>query len=382
MSNDLEQKQLVGKPENEASFVAPKEKGKRGRPKGSKNKKSIVQSGESSFDTVISQSEQIEKRRVKSWQKYEVYADEEVSDEQYLLTINDKPFMGRNSIVTVTGKPKVGKTYISSSIVGALLNGNYLGMQSHLKADETVKIVFFDTEQKKGRTQIVQKRINKICNHDESYIDDRLIMLNVRALSPEERTKVLEETILDVMPTLVVIDGIRDLLRDFNDIDESGQIIDFLLRMTADTGIAILVVIHQNKADTNARGHLGSELMNKSDTVIELKAQSNKSINISPTYCRDVPFDEFAMRINEEGLPELCELTNKKNEVSRYDQLKKLFNQIIDIGEIKNRKDVQQSIAKTENCSEKTASRRIDEALDLGVLEDAGNKQIMLSNND
>jgi len=356
-----------------------KETQQRGRPKGAKNKKDVAQFGENLFDKVLSKAEQIEKRRTKNWQNYEVYADEEFPDEQYLLTINNKPFIGRNSIVTVTGKPKVGKTYISSSVIGALLNGCYLGMQSHLKSDEPIKIVFFDTEQTKGRTLIVQKRINKICKHEESYIDDRLKMLNVRALSPEERIKILEETILDVKPILVVIDGIRDLLRDFNDIDKSGQIIDFLLRMTTETGTAILVVIHQNKADTNARGHLGSELMNKSDTVIELKVQSNKSINISPTYCRDVPFDEFAMRINDDGLPELCELSHKKDEADRDSVLKDLFFQVLDKSKVLNKKDAQLAIVTIEKCSDKTAGRRIDEAIKLGIIEEYGNKQIRLS---
>lgn len=84
---------------------------------------------------------------------------------------------------------------------------------------------------------------------------------------------------------------------------------DKLLQWTSKFNIAIFIVIHQNKADSNARGHVGTEIVNKSETVLSVEKNS-KNIDVSTVraeYCRNMDFEPFSFLINDAGLPELTE---------------------------------------------------------------------------
>src|SRR5690606_12151186 len=70
--------------------------------------------------------------------------------------------------------------------------------------------------------------------------------------------------------------------------------------------IHILSVLHQNKGNEQARGHIGTELINKCETVLSVtKSNENKDISIvEAEYCRNKEPEPFAFEIIE-GLPVL-----------------------------------------------------------------------------
>ena len=117
----------------------------------------------------------------------------------------------------------------------------------------------------------------------------------------------------------VVIDGIRDLITSINDEAEASNIASKLLKWTEEFNIHIVVVLHENPGSDKARGHIGTELMNKAETVIALqvdKYDENVSI-VSAGFCRNKAFKPFAFTITDEGLPEMIEdyvieMTSKK----------------------------------------------------------------------
>jgi hypothetical protein len=82
-----------------------------------------------------------------------------------------------------------------------------------------------------------------------------------------------------------------------------------LLKWTAERNIHIVTVLHQNKSDTNARGHIGTECINKAETVLSVtKAETDNNISIvEPQQCRDIEPEIFAFEINEYGLPVIAE---------------------------------------------------------------------------
>jgi len=96
---------------------------------------------------------------------------------------------------------------------------------------------------------------------------------------------------------------------DINSPSESTKIISKLMQWTDERQIHIHTVLHQNKADENARGHIGTELNNKAETVLEI-AKDKLDGNISTVqaiHIRAMDFQPFAFRINENALPELVE---------------------------------------------------------------------------
>ena len=100
---------------------------------------------------------------------------------------------------------------------------------------------------------------------------------------------------------LVVIDGIRDLMLDINNSPEATKLVGDLMQWTSEQNIHIQTVLHLNKGDDNARGHIGTELNNKAETVLQItkdNTQPERSI-VAPAIIRSKPFDKFAFRLKE-----------------------------------------------------------------------------------
>ena len=78
---------------------------------------------------------------------------------------------------------------------------------------------------------------------------------------------------------------------------------------TGERNIHIHTILHQNKGDENARGHIGTELSNKAETVLQVEKDSrNPDIStVKTAHIRAVDFEPFAFRINGEALPELLD---------------------------------------------------------------------------
>ena len=106
-----------------------------------------------------------------------------------------------------------------------------------------------------------------------------------------------------------MIDGIRDLAHDINSPGESTDLITKLMQWTDERKIHIHTVLHLNKGDDNTRGHLGTELNNKAETVLQItKDDFDRDISfVAAMHIRDRDFEPFAFRINDDALPELVE---------------------------------------------------------------------------
>lgn len=134
--------------------------------------------------------------------------------------------------------------------------------------------------------------------------------LSLRRYAPKIRLAIIETAIYQINGLgLVVIDGIRDLAYDINSPSESTELITKLMQWTDERQIHIHTVLHLNKGDDNTCGHLGTELNNKAETILQVtKDEFDKNISSVTAKCiRDIDFDPFAFRINENSLPELVE---------------------------------------------------------------------------
>ena len=179
------------------------------------------------------------------------------------------------------GKAKSKKTFNVSAIVAAALkNGTVLRYVAELPEDKR-KILYVDTEQSHYHCLKVMKRILRLAGLPDDRDNEHLEFLALRKYTPEQR----------------------------NSPGESTRIISKLMQWTDDRQIHIHTILHQNKGDENARGHIGTELNNKAETVLLVeKDKSNGDIsNVSAMHIRAMDFEPFAFRINDNALPELIE---------------------------------------------------------------------------
>lgn len=238
------------------------------------------------------------------------------------------------NISLIIGKAKSRKSFfISLALSAASKNGLILNRFKGSLPSNKDEVLYFDTEQ--GRYHVL-KAVDRICRLIGNNRPGNLHVYSLRKYDTAKRLELIEYAIYNNDKIgFVVIDGIRDLVKSINDESESSMIACKLLKWSEERQIHIVTVLHQNKGDSNARGHLGSELVNKSETVLSVsKSQENKDISVvEPEYCRGKEPESFGFEIDENELPRFSEnwqvRTSKKSidvdELST-DQLNQLVN--------------------------------------------------------
>lgn len=206
----------------------------------------------------------------------------------------------------VIGKAKSRKTFLISLIASSFITLKLLMGKIKATANQPKnKILLFDTEQSKFHLQKVVKRILSLAGNCSA---DQFEAFCLRTFDPKTRLAMMKRKMESEPNTaLAIIDGIRDVAFDINDAKEATEITTELMKLSEELGIHIMVVIHQNKNDNNARGHLGTEIINKAESVLQVaKDSNNDQVSIvEAERCREKEFEPFAFRITEEGLPEI-----------------------------------------------------------------------------
>ena len=208
-----------------------------------------------------------------------------------------------------TGKAKSKKTFnVSAILAAALTNGEILRYIAEFPDDKRT-ILYFDTEQSPHHCQRVMKRALQLAGLPLDSHPKNLIFSQLRALTPEIRLELIDNAITNTPNVgLVIIDGIRDLMFDINNAIESSRLIGKLMEWTDKYQIHIHTVLHLNKSDDNVRGHVGTELNNKAETVLQVCKSSTDSevTEVSASCIRSMDFPPFAFIVNEAGLPEIA----------------------------------------------------------------------------
>ncbi|MBN3520711.1 AAA family ATPase [Algoriphagus lutimaris] len=233
---------------------------------------------------------------------------EEIEHPPVCLSMNsgqeEIPFGTLGNFTLITGKAKSRKTFTQSLFIGAMIRGELQILKGYLPLGQN-KIIYFDTEQSRFHVQLVYRRIAKLtnCNPPEN-----LEVYCLRPFSPRERIEIIDNVINSSHDlAVVIIDGARDLVNSINDETESTEVSTYLMKWTEQKNIHLITVLHQNKGDNNARGHLGTELINKAETTLTVRVDpSNKEVSIvEAEFTRGLCPEPFAFRIDENGLPQI-----------------------------------------------------------------------------
>jgi hypothetical protein len=225
------------------------------------------------------------------------------------------------NISAVVGEAKSKKTFLCTALVGSMLDvcKQYrFDIEPHL-----CNVLWVDTEQSREHIQKVLFRINLMGKIRYNIHNKRILTLTLREESPQNRFEQMRYAIDYHHPKLVVIDGISDLMNNTNCLEESEALVSKLLQISTIYQCHIMCVLHTNPNSDKARGHLGSTLMRKAETVIYVRKVGDCSI-VEPQYCRNMPFDRFAFKVDEIadqaylneataglGLPQECELPSE-----------------------------------------------------------------------
>lgn len=236
--------------------------------------------------------------------------DDEVEDPEFVFGIDDTKngqvgIASKGNISMLKGAKKSRKTFATSAIA-ACVTGSVQQIK-FLPYDGKKKLLYVDTEQSKTDCQKVNRRILEMTGLKVEEFNERFTFLFLRPYNGRTRKDVIEWAITQNGKNidLVVIDGVRDLITDVNDSEESNQIVSDLMAWSTNYDLHILNILHENKSNQNARGHLGTELQNKCETVIRIsKDEKVEDISIIEGQdTRGLGFDPIAFEINGDGIP-------------------------------------------------------------------------------
>jgi hypothetical protein len=226
-------------------------------------------------------------------------------------------FGTRGNFSLVQGKAKSRKSYFVSSIAAASLSDHMVaGKLEGLLGDKVV--VYIDTEQGEWHAHKTKRRILRMADLDTNDNNERLRYFQFRGLERNsERMKLVEfalQTIENI--GIIILDGIVDLSsKGVNDEEEATEIASRLLKWTANYDCHAICVLHENKNDTNAKGHLGAYLTQKAETVVSVRKHEDlkDSSVIMAEYTRNIEFPDMQMDIFDDDV-----MLNDYQEASFY----------------------------------------------------------------
>jgi hypothetical protein len=214
-----------------------------------------------------------------------VTASEEIARPPACFHLKDTVVGTLGNFSMFIGKAKQGKTFaVTMAVAAAEENVSYRNVINMCPPPDKGKVLLFDTEQSRYYLQKVVKRVARLANIAEPR---NLTTYGLRSHPPAERLEMIEYQIYNTPNLgLVVIDGIRDLISSINDEEQATMISSKLLKWSQELEIHIIVVLHMNKGDNNARGHLGTELQNKAESIFTVaKSEHDKSIIVIEAAC-------------------------------------------------------------------------------------------------
>ncbi len=234
----------------------------------------------------------------------EIDITKDYGEDEFLLEIGGVPTMPRGDIQAIKAHAKEGKTMLTSIFVSALLGSEKSTELDVRGREENLSILYFDTEQHQRNTKRIMLRINAMRGVAKDTVIDGLKTYSIRELNQQHRIYFILNKIKTYRPDVVIIDGIRDLVRSINDEAECNEMIQLLANIAVNENIAILCVLHKNKnrLDDTMRGHLGAELENKASSVWEVSRNGN-IVTVDETHARNEPTEKWQFKIGAGGIP-------------------------------------------------------------------------------
>ena len=253
------------------------------------------------------EAEAILERR-KEIEPYLLDATQNYPEPYFMLEYKGTPFSTIGGIQALSGQKKNGKTFLMAQMMAAILgvdSNRVATMLPGLKVPERTlehlghmpKVLYVDTEMEKLNSAKVLRRVHWLCGWQMDMPCERFNVLWLRSVKDvkddkgkvterayEKRYRIIKQAIDILKPDAVFIDGIRDLIGDFNDNAASSALVLDLMALAEEKHICIWNTLHMNPRmknddESKMRGHLGTELGNKiTDTLVCIKHKENGNV--------------------------------------------------------------------------------------------------------
>lgn len=295
-----------------------------------------------------------------------------------------------NTINVVQGKKGSHKSRLTEILCIVMLSQMHESEYIGFLRDNSKKyaVLYVDTERNIKEQfpyaiqKIKEKSGYKIEEHPSNF--DYISLIDVersqRLDTLTEYLKITREKYKDCH-LFIVMDVITDCIENFNDPRESMKLVDLLNETINNYDVTFLCVIHENPSSGDkARGHLGTEIINKASQVMQIgfekdsKNNDTELIRLKFLYCRNTKkLDTIFLRYSEalEGLvaaseEELDDVKHQKQAKAPTPEVQVWLKENLH-GEIA-KKTLISSLREVFNCGPRTIEDRLQELLVLEFL--------------
>ena len=240
-----------------------------------------------------------------------INVDEEIERQPIALSIGDHEYRGSlyptpvasyGDFFCLVGASKSRKTYAKKAILAAYIGGRsneyFKDIKGHLNKDKIV--IDNDTEQSNYHTQRGARQVLDMVGSKYPHY----YPYSLRSCTPTERIGVIKWQLENIKNIgLMFIDGIADLVKNVNDLDECNEVTQLLMSWSKDYNICIGTILHMNYGSMKATGHLGSAVTKKAESVIAVSTTDGVT-KLEAQFTRNIPFKDIEFEINNNGLPQ------------------------------------------------------------------------------
>jgi hypothetical protein len=221
------------------------------------------------------------------------------------------PLMTEGEFSAIIAVSKAKKSFLKSALLGSYIGGDANLLFPNIKSHRTKEygIADIDTEQGRYYTQRAFRSIQDMTG----FKYDNYKGFATRHKTSEERLFMIDELLRSQKEfftediKLLSIDGIADLVENTNDIVMSKEASDYVMKWTYEYNLHITTVIHKSGLTGKPLGHLGTYILKKAESVINLEVDESGNVLVDNPYSRGYKFDDFAFNINKDALPYLIE---------------------------------------------------------------------------
>ena len=213
---------------------------------------------------------------------------------RYTMERGGVPFADVGEIHIISGKPGNGKTGLMSQLEATLLGkqfGNTIAREvTHKIKDDNdnvireditpTRILHIDTEQGEDDTIGFKNRIISMSGISKDEAKEHLKILRLRDTElAKDRWRKILKAIYQLKPTDIFLDGMLDIVEDYNDQKECQPIIRKCMILATHYDASLWAVLHENPMVDKLVGTLGSITQRKVSeifTVVKIKQSELK----------------------------------------------------------------------------------------------------------
>lgn len=192
---------------------------------------------------------------------------------RYTLCRHGIPFANVGELHVISGKPGHGKTGLMSQLMAAILCGKFGNTLYHIQSERPKPVVLYiDTEQGKDDTIAIKNRVCLLAGLDYTQKQPQFQILRLRDTEDAavRWNKILKAVWL-VKPTDIFLDGMLDIVRDYNDQVECQPIIREAMMLATHYDSSLWIVLHENPMVDKLVGTLGSIVQRKVAEIFSVK---------------------------------------------------------------------------------------------------------------